>query len=459
MSSAKGLKEKLPDRSDFPDVDYWEVRLESEEQTTVNVRDGDVEVVAGRDVDRGNVRVLARGGWGFSSFNRHADVREHIARAVAFARSVGGGDASVLPLGPVEASVPARYERHPRDVSFEEKLDTVRSYDEIVREHPAVISTTVSYEDTVRNKVFLNSEGRLVEEELVYTRGIVRATGKADGVPESHSASFRYHAGFEAFVELRDRIPEMLEGLEEQLAAEDARGGTYDVIVNPMLGGVFVHEAFGHTSEADHFYRDAGMTDVMRLGRTMGSKAISIADDATLSPKHSGCIEYDDEGVEGKRTELMREGVLTGHLHNRTTAAVLGEELTGNARALHASFPPIVRMTATVIEPGEATLDDLLHEMGDGLLVKDSRGGMGGENFTFSARVGYLVEGGKLTKPVKNLTLTGNLFTTLKNIAACSNERELFSSAGGCGRGAQSPLPVSFGSPHVLIKNALIGGR
>ncbi len=455
----KNLKDYLPDRGDFPPADFWEVRLETEAQTLIRVKNGDVEAINRRDTDRGNVRVLYRGGWGFSSFNDHGDVREHIAQALDFARSVGGGDARVGELGPGEATVAARFERHPREVPLAEKLDAARSYDELVRRHPRVDSAEVTYEDTVRNSVFLNAEGRLIEAEQVFSRGIVWATGKANGVPESHGAHYRYRAGFEAFLELRDEIPEMLEGLEEQLAAEDARGGTCDVIANPKLAGVFAHEAFGHTSEADHFYRDPQKAEVMRLGRTLGSPAISIVDDPTLDPKQAGSLAYDDEGVEGRGTVLLRDGVLTGHLHDRMTAAMLGEELTGNARALTAAYPPIVRMTNTLIEPGEATLEELLREMGTGLLVKDSRGGTGGENFTFSARVGYVVENGKLTKPVKNFTLNGNLFTTLKNIAACSNEQEWFSTAGGCGRGEQFPLGVSFGGPHVWIRGALIGGR
>jgi TldD protein len=455
----KNLKDYLPDAGDFPAVDFWEVRLETEAQTSIRVKNGAVEAVNQRDVNRGNVRLLYRGGWGFSSFNDHGDARGHIARAYDFARSVGGGDAKVVLLGPAEAKVAGRYERHPDDVPLAEKLQAVRSYDELVRRHPRVESAEVTYEDTVRTTAYLNAEGRLVEVEQVFSRGIVRATGKANGVPESHAASYRYRAGFEAFLRLGDELPEMLQGLEEQLAAEDARGGTYDVIANPKLAGVFAHEAFGHTSEADHFYRDPREAEVMRLGRTLGSPAISIVDDPTLDPKQAGSLAYDDEGVEGRRTVLLREGVLTGHLHDRTTAAMLGEGLTGNARALHAAFPPLVRMTNTLIEPGAATLEELLHEMGRGLLVNDSRGGTGGENFTFSARVGYVVENGKPTKPVKNFTLNGNLFTTLKNIVACSAKQEWFSTAGGCGRGEQYPLGVSFGGPHVWIRGALIGGR
>jgi TldD protein len=116
-------------------------------------------------------------------------------------------------------------------------------------------------------------------------------------------------------------------------------------------------------------------------------------------------------------------------------------------------------MTNTYIEAGEISYDDLLDELGDGILVKGSRGGMGGENFTFSAEMGYYIEDGKITKPIKNFTLTGNLFETLKNIRYCSDNVELFSTSGGCGKREQMPLPVGFGGPYVMVENALIGGR
>lgn len=449
----------LPDKSGFPKGVYWEARLERQNVTAINIKNGEVETVTQSDTERGNVRVLDNGGWGFSSFSAFEDVPANIAKAAAFAKSVGGGDAKIIELSPVEDKITALCERHPNDVPLSVKLDTALGYDAALREHPRADLTDITYSDTVTRTVFLNSDGRLIDTEEIFTLGMLRLLGKVNGVPESAYEGFRLRSGFEEFTAFEKEIPDIFNRLDDLLIAEDAKGGKYNIVMDPKLTGVFAHEAFGHTSEADFFYRDKKQQEVMKIGNRLGSDAVSIIDDATLDPRFCGSYAFDDEGVEGKRTVLLENGILKEHLHSRMTAAMMHEELTGNARCINVSHPPVVRMTNTYIEAGEAAYEDLLKELGDGLLVVDSRGGSGGEEFTFSAGIGYLVENGKVTKPVKNLTVSGNLFTTLKNITACSNEMKMFNPGGGCGKAGQMPLPVGLGGPYVMIRDALIGGR
>lgn len=453
------LNNYLPEKSDFPDVDYWEVHLEEVKSSSIDLKNGEIEVVTGNTTDFGNVRVLYNGGWGFSSFNRLDDIREHIRRAIEFARSVGGGEADVVKLPAVEDEIFARYDNHPDDVTLDEKLDVVYEYDAKLNDHPRAEKTLVKYGDNVIRRCFLNSDGRLLEREEIYTTGLMSIHGKADGVPERSFRNFRHRAGFEDYLIFGEKIPEILDEFDDILKAENAKGGVYNCILNPMMAGVFAHESFGHTSEADNIYRDPQMAEVMKIGKKLGSENITIVDDGTVYPFSAGYNPYDDEGVMGGRTVLLNDGVLTAHLHSRETARLMGEEVTGNARAINAGFPPIVRMTNTFITGGDASYDELLQELGDGLLVVGSRGGMGGENFTFAAIVGYIVEDGEVTKPVKNFTLTGNLFETLKKIKMCSDEIEIHSTGGGCGKAEQQPLPVGHGGPYVLLENALIGGR
>ncbi len=449
----------LPDKSDFPKGVYWEVRLEVQNITAINVKNGEAETITQSDTERGNVRVLDNGGWGFSSFSKFDDVPANIQKAADFAKSVGGGDAKIIELPPIEDKITAPCERHPNGVPLSEKLDTALGYDAALREHPRADLTDITYSDTVTRTVFLNSDGRLIDTEEIFTLGVLRLLGKVNGVPETAYESFRYRGGFEEFTSCGSFVPEIYKRLDGLLSAEDAKGGTYNCIIDPKLTGVFAHEAFGHTSEADFFYRDKKQQEVMKIGNRLGSDAVSIIDDATLDPRFCGSYAFDDEGVEGKRTVLLENGILKEHLHSRMTAAMMHEELTGNARCINVSHPPVVRMSNTYIEPGEATYEELLKELDDGLLIVDSRGGSGGEEFTFSAGMGYLVENGKVTKPVKNLTVSGNLFTTLKNITACSNKMEMLNPGGGCGKAGQAPLPVGLGGPYIMIKDALIGGR
>jgi len=453
------LEKYLPQKGDFPTADYWEIHLEKGFSTSVHLKNGKVESVDQNDADRGNVRILKNGGWGFSSFNRLEDIRQNIQMALDYAGGIGGGDAKVASLPPISADLKTAYQTDPASVSLADKVALAQKFHAMLREHPRGDLIEINLGDRTRQSIFLNSEGTIIKRDEVMVDGALRITGMVEGRPETYQTTFRHRIGYEGYAHLESLVPRLLREFDELLSAVQAKGGVFDVILDPRIAGVFAHEAFGHTSEADFFSRDARLADVMRLGKRLGTDAISIYEDPTLDLLSGGTILYDDEGVPGKRTALLDKGVIAGHLHSRETAAMMGEPVSGNARAVNAAFPPIVRMTNTFIGAGDATLEELLKELGNGVMVMSSRGGMGGEDFTFSAMHGFLVENGKVTQPIKNFTLSGNLFETLRNITACSNKVEMFSTGGGCGKGGQMPLPVGMGGPYVLIKNALIGGR
>jgi TldD protein len=193
------------------------------------------------------------------------------------------------------------------------------------------------------------------------------------------------------------------------------------------------------------------------LGRRFGDKHLNIVDGAAI-PGLRGSYKYDDEGVPATRTYLITEGVLTGRLHSRETAAKMGEAPTGNARAIDYKFEPIVRMTNTFIEPRDASFDDLIAGIKEGVYAKNWYGGMTSmEMFTFSAGEAYMIRNGKVEELLRPVVLTGNVFTTLENIDAIGNDLDM-NEGGGCGKGGQSPLPVSNGSPHIRIQKCLLGG-
>ncbi len=137
----------------------------------------------------------------------------------------------------------------------------------------------------------------------------------------------------------------------------------------------------------------------------------------------------------------------------------MNEEPTGNARAINYRYPPIVRMTNTYIEPGAASFEDIIGDIKEGVYAKNWYGGTTSmEMFTFSAGEAYMIRNGKLAEALRPVVLTGNVFATLNNIDAIGNDLEM-NQGGGCGKGAQAPLPVSNGSPHIRIRHCLIGGK
>jgi TldD protein len=230
-------------------------------------------------------------------------------------------------------------------------------------------------------------------------------------------------------------------------------------VLDPRLAGVFVHEAFGHLSEADFVYENPEAREMMTLGRRFGSDLVNIGDDGAAAGLR-GTLPYDDEGTPTQRTRLVDHGILVGRLHSRETAAAMGEQPTGNARAIDFRHPPIVRMTNTYIEGGTGTFEDLIRDIPLGVYAVDAIGGQTYlENFSFSAAHGYVIRDGKLAELVKDVVLAGNLFQSLQAIDGLAADFRFNQMGGGCGKGGQSPLPVTEGAPHVRFRELLVGGE
>jgi TldD protein len=290
---------------------------------------------------------------------------------------------------------------------------------------------------------------------VVATSAIAR---DGDNVQQSHE-SCAGPFGFE-FVQNREEMPRLAaRRAVELLSAKSVVGGQYPVVADQMLAGVFIHEAFGHLSESDFVYENPKAKEMMVLGRRFGRDILNVYDDGTI-PGQRGTHRYDDEGTPTRHNDLIKAGVLVGRLHSRETAAKMGENVTGNARAISYRFPPIVRMTNTAIENGTTPFEDMIKDIKLGIYACDAYGGETMlENFSFSSGYAYMIRDGKIAEMVKDVILSGNLFTTLQNIDTIGNDFKWLAVGGGCGKGNQSPLPVGMGAPHIRIQNVVIGGQ
>jgi len=346
----------------------------------------------------------------------------------------------------------------PRKISLARKKELLDTYNERMLEVEGVTSTSITYWDAHKQVTFANSEGSYIQQQRIDVVSRLSATARRDGDMQQASLSLGALNDF-SYVETLDEAAKLVaHRAVELLNAPYARPGTYPVVLDPVLAGVFCHEAFGHLSEADHVYENNRMKEIMVLGRKFGQPHLNIVDGAAV-PGLRGSFKYDDEGVPATKTDLIREGVLVGRLHSRETAARMGERPTGNARALDYRFPPIVRMTNTYIEPGEATFPELIADIKEGVYARNWYGGTTSmEMFTFSAGEAFMVRNGKVAELVRPVKLTGNLFTTLMNIDALGKDLD-FNQGGGCGKMGQMPLPVSNGSPHIRIRDCVVGER
>jgi TldD protein len=188
------------------------------------------------------------------------------------------------------------------------------------------------------------------------------------------------------------------------------------------------------------------------IGKKVASEVVSIVDCGD-DPTNTGYCPIDDEGNLSRKTYLINKGTLSGRLHSGETAESINEEITGNARAINFEFEPIVRMTNTYFEAGNLTFDELIKPIENGYLIKTVTHGSGMSTFTLAVNRAYKIENGKVTDPVKINVATGSVFQTLHDIDGASDKVEIKSSVmGGCGKGGQFPLAVSYGGPYLRIR-------
>jgi TldD protein len=439
-------------------ADYIEVRLEENQTSHITYRGRTLEAVNKNTAVGGNVRALVKGGWGFVSFNSFEELPKRIETAIEQARFVGGEEIALGEVEPVVDKVPADTGKDPLAMSLNEKKQQLDEYNDIIWSTPRIQTSTISYGDGRKKVIFLSSGGSYIEQEKKDVTLRLTAVAADGNEVQQASLSLGSRGDFVAIQNLNQQVEQMAQRAVEMLTAPKVKGGEYTVMLDPVLAGVFVHEAFGHLSEADFVYENDQLRQIMTLGKEFSGEGLNIIDSASV-PGLRGSFKYDDEGVPATRTYLIKEGRLVGRLHSRETAARMKEKPTGNARAINYRYPPIVRMTNTYIEPGTASFEDVIGDIEEGVYAKNWYGGTTSmEMFTFSAGEAYMIRNGKVAETLRPVVLTGNVFNTLKNIDAIGDDLDM-NQGGGCGKGGQMPLPVSNGSPHIRIRHCLVGGR
>lgn len=448
----KGVISRIP-------CSYAEIRLSASDRTAISLSGNNVDSVSSGSGLAGSIRIFDNGSWSFVTFNDIKNIAQYAEKVKQVSSRLDKRhDTGLVRSEPVTVHTQTACQKELTSIPLEQKFELIHSYNSILNKHEKIQTTRAVYRDTRSEKVFLNTEGTELLFDSSYCGASLAAVAKDGTTIESYHSSQAGYGGFELVEDMEEKAEEVASLALEMLEAEQIEGGKYRVIIDPRLAGVFIHEAFGHLSEADFVYENERMKEIMTLGRCFGIESLNVVDDGSI-PFVSGYIPLDDEGTKPQKSYLIKNGCLSGRLHSRETAWKMNEEPTGNARAISAMAQPIVRMTNTYIENGQHTKDEIFNSLDDGIYAVDMHGGQTNlEMFTFSSAYGRKIKNGKPGKMVKNVMLSGNVFETLKNIEMIGNDMQLFGGLGGCGKGGQSPLPVSFGGPHLLINNVLIGG-
>jgi TldD protein len=458
VNDIEAIGHQLTEAIKQSDADYIEARLEQSQTSHITYRGRELESIGKATSIGGNVRALVRGGWGFVSFNNLSGLKDKVDLAVKQAQFAGSGESKLAPVEPVVDIMSTKIDRNPLTIPLAEKKQLLDEYNDVIWKTPKIQTSVIGYGDSYKKVIFLSSSGSHIEQERADISLRLTAVATEGNDVQQAGLSLGSRGDFSVIQGLHQQAEEMAQRAVELLSAPQVKGGEYTVVLDPILAGVFTHEAFGHLSESDFVYENDRLREIMVLGKQLGGDELSIVDCATM-PGLRGSYKYDDEGVPANKTYLIKEGKLVGRLHSRETAAKMKEKPTGNARAISYRYPPIVRMTNTYIEPRSASFDEIISDIKEGIYAKNWYGGTTSmEMFTFSAGETYMIRNGRLAEMLRPVVLTGNVFTTLMNIDAIGNDLEM-NQGGGCGKGEQMPLPVSNGSPHIRIRHCLIGGR
>ena len=447
-------------------VDFLTIRLEQAEETNIFLRSSKIETLSESIALGGQVRACYRGGWGFAAFNDLDTLIARIEEAIAAARMIGESETTLAEVAPIQTvcRVPLTGS-DPREISLADKKALCDRYSRLLREHDECLTaTTVSYSDSSQQIIIVNSEGSAIEQSWTDMEMRFSATARKDDLIQTGRETTGSRQAYEDLTDLDMQVTGAAQRAVNALSLPKIKGDTYTVVIDPILTGLFVHEAFGHLSEADMAYENPDLLEVMSMGKRFGTEELQIFDGAAPIEAednyiHRGSYFYDDEGTPATTTQLIKDGVLVGRLHSRETAGKLGEKPTGNARCLNYHYSPIVRMTNTWIARGKTPVKELFQDIAEGVYARNWLGGMtNGEMFTFSAGEAWMIRNGELAEPVKDVTLSGNVFKTLANIEAIGDDF-YWDESGGCGKGGQSGLAVGCGGPSLRIKDVTIGGN
>lgn len=386
-----------------------------------------------------------------------------IKRAAETARLAVGSGGGVIADAPRRTNTQLYQPLDPiSEAPFSVKLDVLREIDDFLRSlDKRVVQVSATLAASVQEVEILRPEGSRLTDVRPMARLNISVIVEENGRRESGGSGGGGRAGITGLMQ-RDHwqavAREALRVACVNLEAVPAPAGVMDVVLGPGWPGILLHEAIGHGLEGD-FNRKGSSAFAGLMGERIAAKGVTVLDDGTI-PDRRGSVTIDDEGTPGGKNILIEDGILTGYMQDRQNARLMGVEPTGNGRRQSYAHAPMPRMTNTYMLGGDATREEVLSGLKDGIYAVGFGGGqvdITNGKFVFSCTEAYRVEGGKVGAPVKGATLIGDGATALKQIRAIGNDMEMDPGMGNCGKQGQW-VPVGVGQPSLLISGLTVGG-
>jgi TldD protein len=436
--------------------EFAEVFAERRNGLTLAIDESRIEAVQSGAEEGAGVRVLSAG----TTYFAHVDGLDPVdlERAAGEAAAALRGDRTEPQPLSAEAIRPQPIERPPGEVLASRKAELLRELDERARASGGEITQAMaSYGEARREVAIANSEGLFSGDDRTRVRIGAQAVARRGDRVETGAETLGGHRGFELLDDDPAAIAASAAGKALTLLdAGPAPTGSMPVVVGGGFGGVLFHEMTGHGLEADHIHKGASVY-AGKLGESVAQPHLSAYDDGRM-PGEWGSDAIDDEGTPTQKTRVIEDGRLIGFLYDRQGAARDGVASTGNGRRESFRHLPLPRMTNTYIAPGDAEPEAIIGEVEKGFYAVSFAGGQvdpATGDFVFGVNEGYLIEGGKVTRPCRGATLVGNSLQALSAIDAVGSD--FWMKTGICGKGGQK-VPVGTGQGHVRIASMTVGG-
>jgi TldD protein len=456
--AGKLLSEALSRGGDYADL-YFEYRAAAdyvlEEQRIRTV---------GRGVTLGlGVRVLRGDATGYAYTEELS--YERMAQAARTAAQIAAGGGAPSPVAALPVTLPDFYPVVAPSLVAPgtDKVELLRKADRAARAHdPRIIRAEASLSEEWKEILVVSSDGKLARDRQPLVRFSVRAVAEAAGRRQSGSSGGGARMGLDYFAtpghSPEEHGREAARVAIQMLDAKEAPAGQMEVVLAPGDSGILLHEAVGHGLEAD-FNRKGTSNYSGRIGQPVASPLVTVVDDGTIA-KSRGSIHIDDEGNVSRRNVLIENGILRGYLQDQISARHFSVGPTGSGR--RESFKDYImpRMTNTLMLAGEEHPDDIIRSVGRGIYCISFNGGqvnISNGDFVFSVTEAYLIENGKVTRPIRNVNLIGNGPDVLSSVTKVGSDYALSDGRWMCGKDGQS-VPVGVGMPTVLISAMTVGG-
>ncbi|MGH9632773.1 MAG: metalloprotease TldD [Bryobacteraceae bacterium] len=452
------LAEALSSGGDYADL-YFEYL-----STSSMASDESIVKSATQGVSLGvGIRVISgeRTGYAYSDdlapdkIRKAARVAAHIAKGPSKTEKIGLEESRKRDLYPVLTA--------PTETSLTERVDLVKRADKAARDADSrVFQVQAMYADNLRHVLVATSEGKVSYDRQPLARlGVAVLAREGNGIPQRGYSGGGGRVSLEFF--LNEKTPEYfaLEAVRQavvQLEAIQAPAGEMTVVLGPGWPGILLHEAVGHGLEAD-FNRKKVSAFSDRIGQQVASPLCTVIDDGTMHSRR-GSLNVDDEGATTQQNVLIENGILRGYLQDKLSSRILQGTPTGSGRRESYQHIPMPRMTNTFMLAGESHPEEIIGSVRKGLYCANFGGGqvdITSGNFVFSASESYLIEDGKITRPVRGATIIGNGPEAMKQVSMVGNDLKLDEGIGICGKEGQS-VPVGVGIPTVKLDRMTVGG-